>query len=131
MKKTTLFLLALTFAVPAFAEGKYSIKQMTPEVQAALDNRHDRFSQLQALETSGVIGENNRGYVQVLKADASADAIAAAENSDRRVIYQTIARQNGLEGEVGTIEAVFAQVQRDKAAPGEQVQAEDGRWVTK
>ena len=131
MKKTILFLLALAFAVPAFAEGKYSIKEMTPEVQSALDNRRDRFEQLRTLKASGAVGENNQGYVQVLKQADGSDSLVAAENSDRKVIYQTIAQQNGLENAVGTIESVFAQVQRDKAAAGEQIQTEDGRWTAK
>ena len=131
MKKTILCALAVMLAVPVFAEGKYSIKQMTSEVQGALDNRHDRFDQLHALKASGAVGENSHGYVEVLKAEAGADAIAVAENSDRKVIYQTIAQQNGLEDAVATIESVFAQVQRDKAAVGDQVQEEDGHWVTK
>ena len=126
-----LFLLVLTFALPVFAEGGYSIKQMTPEVQSALSNRRDRFDQLRTLKASGAIGENNHGYVEVLKQGNGADGVAAAENNDRKVIYQTIAQQNGLESAVGTIETVFAQVQRDKAAAGDQIQMEDGQWTTK
>ena len=131
MKKIILFFLALTFALPVFAEGKYSIKQMTPEVQNALNSRRDRFDQLRGLKASGAVGENNHGYVEVLKTAGGADAVVAAENNDRKVIYQTIARQNGLENAVGTIESVFAQVQRDKAAAGDQIQTEDGRWTAK
>ena len=131
MKKIILFLLVFLFAVPVFAEGKYDIKQMTPEVQNALNGRRDRFDQLRAFKSSGAVGENNRGYVEALKQEGSAGDIVAAENRDRKVIYQTIAGQNGLENAIGTIEAVFAQVQRDKAGPGDQIQTEDGRWVTK
>ncbi len=131
MKKIILFLLVFLFVVPVFAEGKYDIKQMTPEVQNALNGRRDRFDQLRALKSSGAVGENNRGYAEVLKQEGPAGDIVAAENRDRKVIYQTIAEQNGLENAISTIESVFAQVQRDKAGPGEQVQMEDGRWVSK
>ncbi len=131
MKKIILFLLVFLFVVPVFAEGKYDIKQMTPEVQNALNGRRDRFDQLRALKSSGAVGENNHGYAEVLKQEGPAGDIVAAENRDRKVIYQTIAEQNGLENAISTIESVFAQVQRDKAGPGEQVQMEDGRWVSK
>ncbi len=131
MQKIALFLLAFLFVVPVFAEGKYDIKQMTPEVQDALNDRRDRFDQLRALKSSGIVGENNRGYVEALKQEGSAGDIVTAENRDRKVIYQTIAEQNGLENAISTIESVFAQVQRDKAEPGEQIQTEDGRWVAK
>ncbi len=123
-------LLAVNVSV-VYAGGKYSIKQMTPEVQAALDHRRDRFDQLDALKSSGAIGENSRGYVEVLRDEGEAKAVAAAENRDRKVIYQTIAEQNGLEGAVATIESVFGQVQFDKAASGQKVQGQDGQWVTK
>ena len=131
MKKTILFLLALTFALPVFAEGKYSIKQMTLQVQGALDGRRDRFDQLHGLKVSGAVGENNHGYVEVLKNEGGASNVVDAENRDRKVIYQTIAEQNGLENDLAAIESVFAQVQRDKAAAGEQIQMEDGHWAAK
>jgi uncharacterized protein len=113
----------------AFAEAKYSIKKMTPDVQQALDQRRDRFDQLRQLKSTGALGENNRGYVEVLKNEGPAQSIASAENNDRRTIFQTIAEQNGLQGALATIEAVFAQVQRDKADAGDQIQMPDGRWV--
>ena len=126
------FLVGLcSFSAPVLADAKYSIKQMTSEVQAALNNRRDRFNQLRQLKSSGAIGENNKGYVEVLKAEGDAQSIADAENQDRHVIYQTIAEQNGLENAIGTIESVFAQVQEDKAEAGDRVQGQDGGWITK
>ncbi len=115
----------------ALAEAKYSIKQMTPEVKAALNSRRDRFDELRQLKSTGALGENNKGYVEVLQAQGNAAAIAAAENKDRQVIYQTIAQQNGLENALSTIETVFGQVQRDKAEAGDKVQGADGQWVSK
>ncbi len=131
MKKIVMSLLAVMIALPVFAEGKYSIKELTPEVQSALDNRRERFDQLRALKTAGEVGENNKGYVDSLKSGPAVDSIVVAENQDRKTIYQTIAQQNGLEDAVGTIESVFAQVQRDKASAGEQIQMEDGNWTAK
>ena len=113
------------------AEGKYSIKEMTPEVQAALDNRRDRFEKLKQFKARGVVGENNHGYVEVLGNDILGKAVVDAENKDRKIIYQTIAEQNDLKGAVDVIEKVFAQVQRDKAASGDKIQQEDGSWVNK
>jgi len=111
--------------------AQYEIKEMTPEVKTALENRRNRFDQLQAFETQGVLGENNRGYVDVLQHHPEARALAEVENKDRRTIYQTIAQQNNLTDALETIEKVFAEVQREKASPGKKIQREDGRWVTK
>lgn len=116
---------------PVLAEGQYSIKHMTPEVQSALENRRGRFEQLRALKANGAIGENNHGYVDALGGGSAVQSLATAENSDRRVIYTTIGEQNGLTDALTTIESVFAQVQRDKAESGDKIQTEDGQWVSK
>jgi uncharacterized protein YdbL (DUF1318 family) len=115
----------------ATAQGKYAIKSMTPEVQQALEGRKDRFTQLRSLKTSGLVGENNKGYVEVLGDDAQAQSITSLENRDRKVIYETIAEQNGLENAISTIETAFADVQREKAEAGDKVQSPDGDWVRK
>lgn len=115
----------------AMAAG-YDIKEMTPEVKAALDARRSRFEQLRQFKEKGVIGENNRGYVQALGSDPVAESLVVAENKDRKFIYQTIVTQNDLPSDaLATVEQVFAQVQRDKAASGEKVQTPGGEWVTK
>jgi len=120
----------LYFPVMSFA-GQYDLKEMTPEVQAALDNRRDRFEEFRRFKNQEIIGENNRGYVEVLVNDKGAESLADAENRDRRVIYTTVEKQNNLTNALETIEKVFAQVQREKAQSGDKIQTEDGQWVTK
>lgn len=130
---TVIFFILLTSGfqpVLSFA-ADYNIKQMTPEVTAALENRRARYNQIQDLKKQGLIGENNQGYISVLKHDVKIVPVIEAENQDRKVIYQTIADQNGLSGALNQIEKVFAGVQRDKAQAGEKVQLENGNWVTK
>ena len=114
------------------AQQSYDIKELTPEVKSALDSRRERFDSLKQLKAQGTIGENNRGYVDALTADKNAKELAAAENKDRKFIYQTIAEQNGLPADaVSTIENVFAQVQRNKAVAGDKIQGSDGSWSVK
>ena len=114
-----------------FAQSKYNIKEMTPEVQAALDNRRNRFDQLSTFKAKGIIGENNHGYVEVLVSDSEAETLADQENQDRQVIYKTIAQQNDLTDAMGTIEKAFAETQRERAASGEKIQDSDGAWASK
>lgn len=125
------FLLSVVSFKNVYAQAKYSIKEMTPAVEAALESRRNRYDQLKALKARGNVGENNNGYVEALTKEGDTQAVVDAENKDRKVIYQTIADQNGLTGALNTIEKVFAQVQRDKAESGEKIQMEDGQWVTK
>ena len=117
--------------LPAAADGQYSIKTMTPQVEQALENRRGRYDELDQLKVKGLVGENNHGYAQALSADNQAKSLVDAENADRKVIYQTIAEQNGLTGAMITIEKVFAQVQADKASSGEMIQTVDGDWIKK
>ncbi len=131
MKKIIVLLLLCVLVSPVWAQAKYSIKQMTPEVQSALNNRRDRFEQLRSLKATGDVGENANGYVVGIKSSSAADALVNAENNDRRIIYQTIADQNGLSSDIAAIEKVFGQVQADKAQPGDKIQAEDGSWSAK
>ena len=133
MNKIKLFLTALAVLVCSsvvFAE-KYDIKELTPEVKAALDARKGHFDEIKQLKAEGVLGENNRGYLEVLKNENDAQTLADSENKDRKFIYQTIEEQNNLSDALGTIEKVFAQVQRDKASTGDKIQTESGEWVSK
>ena len=84
----------LLISVPGFAQAQYNIKEMTPEVQAALEARKARYEQLRSLKDKGSIGENNHGYVEALGDDTEAKALAEAENKDRKFIYKTIEQQN-------------------------------------
>ncbi len=135
MKKFFAILLAAVLLAVVSSEGfaaKYDIKELTPEVKSALDSRRGRFDQLRQLKEQGIVGENNKGYVEVLQDNAEAKGLVEAENRDRKFIYQTIVKQNNLPSDaLATVEEVFAQVQRDKAASGDKIQNADGQWVTK
>lgn len=111
--------------------GQYDIKEMTPTIQTALENRRDRYEVLERLKDAGKIGENNSGYIEVFSSDETVSTTAQAENVDRRVIYTAIAEQNGLMDALQTIEKVFAEVQRNKAGSGQSIQLPGGEWVTK
>jgi uncharacterized protein YdbL (DUF1318 family) len=116
----------------ATAQASYDLKERTPAVTAALEGRRDRFSEIKDLKARGALGENNRGYVEVLSGGGDVRSVANAENADRKVIYQAIVEQNGLGASaLATVEGVFAGVQRDKAENGERVQEANGKWVTK
>jgi uncharacterized protein YdbL (DUF1318 family) len=68
------------------------------DVETATDNRRERRADLYILEQKGVIGENKSGLVQVMpghEADAAAKAMAAQENNDRVIIFNSVAAKNG------------------------------------
>ena len=110
----------------------YDYKTMTPDIEKALKNRQSRYHQLQSLKQEGSIGENNKGYVADLTGNAAAATLTAAENQDRRVLYEALAEQNKLGG-TGLLEVqkAFAEVQEGKASPGDMVQSPSGVWKRK
>jgi len=110
---------------------KYNIKEMTPGVQTALENRRARYAELQQLKQAGKVGENNQGYITAFSDDSTVARLVKAENQDRLTIYRTIAEQNNLQNALSTIEAVFAATQREKAQAGDKIQLDDGSWTTK
>jgi len=129
---TSILLITQLPIVTSFAQAKYNIKEMTPEVKTALENRRERYERLRQLKKLSIVGENNKGYVEILTEDKDgAKLLVFDENVDRNTIYKTIAMQNDLEDALDSIEMVFAQVQRDKAMTGDKIQTEDGRWVSK
>jgi len=117
--------------IPFASAAQYSIKEMTPEVENALVGRRNRYEELVTLKKEGYAGENNQGYVEVLGGDTNVLHVVDAENMNRKIIYVTIAKQNGLDGALNTIEKVFAGVQREKAQVGDMVQDIDGVWNRK
>jgi len=90
----------------------------------------ERLPQLDALKEKGVVGENNRGFVEVREGgDASASGLVSEENRDREAVYELIAKQTG-----STAENVGKARAKDIAArskSGVWVQDESGRWTKK
>lgn len=130
MKKLfTVLMLVCAAAATAPAQATYDIKEMTPAVKSALDGRKGRFAELKALKAQGVIGENNRGYVQTLGGGKPVETLVAAENKDRKLVYEAIVEQNKLgAAALATVESTFARVQREKADSGDKIQDASGRW---
>ena len=130
--KKFLCCVVMLLSLSSAALAQYDIKTMTPEVKSALEARKGRFSALKALKAQGLVGENNRGYVEAIGGGADVKAAVSAENADRKAVYLAIVEQNQLgEGVLSTVEGVFAGVQRDKAVAGEKIQEPSGAWVTK
>lgn len=130
MKKLLMMVLMFVALGPVVqAQSSYDIKELTPVVKSALDARKARFPELKELKMQGVVGENNRGYVEALGGGKKVAALVAAENVDRKQVYEAIVEQNDLpSGALETVEIVFARVQREKAEPGEKVQDVSGNW---
>ena len=133
--RRTAFLGLLFCLLPSFAFSSvsYDLKKETPEVKNAIQSRQSRFETIRDLKASGLIGENNRGYLEVIhQRGTSGKGFVEAENADRRTIYNAIVAQNLLPpSALAQVEAAFAEVQRDRAHSGESIQLPSGEWVKK
>lgn len=87
------------------------------EAKKRLVNMRERFPELTARKKLGYVGENNRGYVEVLEhADYEEDderknevqRLVAAENEDRKAYYREIVQANDELNSVTTVERAYA-----------------------
>ncbi len=95
-------------AAPAFSQGA-AIKERMKE----------RLPVITELKEAGVIGENNRGYLEYIGSRRPKASVVEAENRDRRMVYKAIADQQGTTVDV---------VEKHRAAQIEQ-RAESGIWL--
>lgn len=88
-----------------------------------------RLPVIKDLKARGVVGENNQGYLEYRKGGEEQKTVVAAENADRKLVYQAIAKKQGSSAEhVGRRRALQI---KEKADPGDWLQDEKGQWKKK
>ncbi|HTO03374.1 MAG TPA: YdbL family protein [Opitutus sp.] len=109
--------------------GFAAVASAAEDLNAVKARMEKRLPQIDQLKAQGVVGENNRGMMELRGGNVDAGDAVAAENRDRGIVYAEIARQTGTSVE---------QVARHRArqivslsAPGVWLQKEDGSWYKK
>jgi uncharacterized protein YdbL (DUF1318 family) len=96
------------------------------DIKARMKNRLPVIKQL---KDEGLVGEDNKGYLQFVGGKKAKADIVAAENKDRETVYTAIAKQQGTTAElVGKRRALQI---ANNAAPGEWIQDAGGNWTQK
>ena len=111
----------------AFVSTAYAEEGLSPEVEQAALRRKARISDLHSLEASGAIGENKMGVVELRdssKAGSSANELISMENSDRMLIYQSVAAKNGTS--VEDVQKIYAKRLQNDAPTGTPIEAITG-----
>jgi uncharacterized protein YdbL (DUF1318 family) len=82
------------------------------------------------LKSDGIVGENNQGYLEFVPGAAQKmDNIVAEENSDRKMVYEAIAKQQNTSADlVGRRRAIQI---GQRSAAGEWLQDNSGKWYKK
>ena len=123
MKHKTIILLVPVFILAFFFTNAYSSSK------AIKKRMLERLPTIRALKEKGLIGENNKGYLEFVGSKKENSEVIQAENEDRRKVYGAIAKQQGTTVElVGKHRAV--QIAK-KAKPGEWLQDANGKWYKK
>ncbi|HAH22072.1 MAG: hypothetical protein A2Y00_07605 [Omnitrophica WOR_2 bacterium GWF2_43_52] len=107
-----------------FITNAYAQESLSPEVEAAVSRRKQRRSDLISWEQKGVIGENSIGLVAVRvsdSVDAALKELVSAENSDRMVIYQSVAQKNNAS--IAEVQKPYAKRLQDDAPVGTPIEA--------
>jgi uncharacterized protein len=87
----------------------------------------DRLPKIIELKAAGIVGENNQGFLAFIGADRKEQALVDAENNDRQLVYEAIAKQQGTAADVvGRRRALQI---AENAKPGEWLQDAGGKWV--
>ena len=116
-------------------EQEYRLQTKTPAVQKVLNHRKARTPEIQAIKAKGLIGENNRGFLTILKPaeiQAKEKSLVEAENRGRKFIYNTVVAQNHLKPEdLIRVEHEFAKTRIERAKKEDLIQNASGQWTRK
>jgi uncharacterized protein YdbL (DUF1318 family) len=110
----------------------YAQENLSPEVEQAALRRKYRLAELSSWEAKGVIGENKNALVEIRNpqgADSSVSQIVDAENADRMIIYQSVAKKNGTSLE--EVQKLYTNRLQNAAPSGTPVEAADSTWNVK
>ena len=106
---------------------------MITDVYSASDSIKQRMISrlpvIKALKDQGIVGENNTGFLEFVGNRKEKADVVAAENQDRKLVYEAIAKKQGTTAEVvGKHRAIQI---AGKAQDSEWLQDANGKWYQK
>lgn len=131
---------AMNFLVPAAHAGDApDLRVHTPEVNAIHASMRQRYkSTMKQLLDDGLVGFTHDGLVAArnpsaipLSKRAMVNSAVAADNRDRKALYQAIAKANGHADWEAKIRNIFASIWISKAHAGWYIQTAGGTWKKK
>jgi hypothetical protein len=124
MKLLQLLLLSLLFALPALSAAQ---EQSPESVRKRMEANLPR---IDALKKAGKVGETNKGYLEARESlDAEAKALLKVENTDRKSVYEALAKR--AKASLEQTERARAALIRKRSAAGIWLQDVAGDWYRK
>jgi uncharacterized protein YdbL (DUF1318 family) len=116
-------------------------KSQNQVVRRALQTQQYNKDEVDELKRDHVVGENNKGYLEILEHDIYhhdaafrkiVDALVEEENANRGTIYQRVLALNhkSSTGEDNAA-TIFAKMQFESSEPGTKIQQLNGLWIEK
>ncbi len=102
---------------------------MAQDLQTVKERMKERLPVIDDLKSRGIVGENNKGFLEFVGGNREKPEVVQAENADRAIVYQAIAKQQGVSPEL--VGQQRAKQLRELAKPGEWLQNEQGNWYQK
>lgn len=90
------------------------------------DRMKSRLPAINQLKSKGIIGENQKGYLQYLGKQQPDKGLVNNENQDRKKVYSMIAKKQGVS--VDLVGKRRAKKNAQLAKPGHSYQTTDGKW---
>jgi uncharacterized protein YdbL (DUF1318 family) len=109
--------------------GFATLAAAADDLNAIKGRMEQRLPQLDALKAKGLVGENNRGMMELRGGDVDAGDAVAAENRDRGMVYAEIAKQTRTS--VEQVARHRARQIAEGSAAGVWLQKDDGTWYKK
>ncbi len=88
-----------------------------------------RLPAIRELKDSRLAGENNQGFLEFLGNSIKNRGVVESENSDRRMIYDAIANQQGISADA--VGRLRAKKNAERARTGDMIQNKNGDWTQK
>lgn len=123
MKRNTIIAMLPVFILSILITNAYSSSK------AIKQRMIERLPVIKSLKDQGLVGENNKGYLEFVGQKTDKADVIKAENKDRQLVYGAIAKQQDTTVElVGKHRAIQI---ANKARPGEWLQDAAGKWYQK
>lgn len=123
LKKTAAIPFILLFLITFFLSGSIAQSASIKERMAA------RIPAISDLKAKGIVGENNKGFLEFRGKNQPQKNVINAENKDRLKVYQAIGKKQGASPTLVGQRRAKAIAQKTKT--GQWYQKADGKWAKK
>ena len=121
--KTKIFITMITLLLSFILIGGAAAFAGSDKIKVRMK---ERLPVIIALKAEGVVGENNKGYLEFIGGKQAKKDVINAENGDREQVYTAIAKQQGTS--VDLVGKRRAKQIAKKAKPGQWIQDHSGKW---